>query len=375
MRYLYGILMTATREWEHKSFIKHRAAQDGILAWQEFIAEFEYDGSKELKFEQLEAQIQVPYSQSEPGGMLAYIDKFQATMAQLEVMDPDYSKPEKMKRMLLANIRNATGITHLIQNCKDDEDWSYAKTAAYLRKNCILIDRANTKKAPTRLMHFMDPNIPVMGLEDTAKIFTTMVEESGLEATYRVFNARTFRDRLGIPAAIWNKMEPAICEKVDEIRAKLKKQRPATPPRSNRSDIPAQYPTMKPQNSMANLVNSIGDIGSGEDSDTDDDILQTSAYMVKQRASIDALPDIDNNLEVRLQPHMDPPSDVIDVKAHFEYRDNPNFKDVIYAISDGGADSCILDMNAKVLSYIGRYANMVGYDPKDRKNPNCDSTH
>lgn len=55
-------------------------------------------------------------------------------------------------------------------------------------------------------------------------------------------------------------------------------------------------------------------------------------------------------------------SDVIDVKAHFEYRDNPNFKDAIYAISDG-ADSCILGMNAKVLSYTGRFANLVGYDP------------
>src|SRR5688572_26490751 len=107
-------------------------------------------------------------------------------------MDPDYSKLEKMKRMLLADIRNATGTTRLIQNCKDNEDWSYAKTAAYLRKNCILIDRANTKKAPTRLMHGLDPYIPTMSMEDTVKVFTTMVEEIGLEATYRVFNARTF---------------------------------------------------------------------------------------------------------------------------------------------------------------------------------------
>src|SRR5688572_29669633 len=130
-----------------------------------------------------------------------------------------------MKRMLLANTRNATGITHLIQNCKDNEDWSYAKTAAYLRKNCILIDRFNTKKAPTRLMHVQDSNISTMRMEDTAKVFTTMVEESGFEAAYRVFYARTFRDRLGIPAAIWNKMEPAIQEKVNKIRAKLKKKR------------------------------------------------------------------------------------------------------------------------------------------------------
>lgn len=43
------------------------------------------------------------------------------------------------------------------------------------------------------------------------------------------------------------------------------------------------------------------------------------------------------------------------------------FKDNIYAISDGGADSCILGINAKVISYTGRSANLVGYDPKNTK--------
>ena len=39
----------------------------------------------------------------------------------------------------------------------------------------------------------------------------------------------------------------------------------------------------------------------------------------------------------------------------------------IYAISDGGADSCILGRNAKVLSCTGRYANLVGYDPESTR--------
>ena len=62
------------------------------------------------------------------------------------------------------------------------------------------------------------------------------------------------------------------------------------------------------------------------DEDTDDDeMIHTSyGYMVKQR------------------PAIDPPSDIIDIKAHFEYGDTTAFKDTIYAIFDGGADSCIL---------------------------------
>ena len=91
--------------------------------------------------------------------------------------------------------------------------------------------------------------------------------------------------------------------------------------------MPNQYPTMKAKSTIANLVNSIADMDLGElyeDEDTDDDELQTSAYMVKTRVPVD------------------PPSDVLDVRAHFEYCDNSLFNKKIYAISDGGADSCIL---------------------------------
>ena len=59
MKYLYGILMTATREQQHKSIIRHQYMQDGIMTWHEFKADFDNDGSKELKQEQLEAQIQI----------------------------------------------------------------------------------------------------------------------------------------------------------------------------------------------------------------------------------------------------------------------------------------------------------------------------
>src|SRR5688500_19510001 len=34
-----------------------------------------------------------------------------------------------------------------------------------------------------------------------------------------------------------------------------------------------------------------------------------------------------------------------------------------YAITDGGADSCILGKFAKVISHTGRFATLVGYDP------------
>jgi hypothetical protein len=109
---------------------------------------------------------------------------------------------------------------------------------------------------------------------------------------------------------------------------------------------------MKPKATLANLVNSIADmaIQDSDDEETDDEILApTYSYMVKTRVSID------------------PPSDVIDVKAHFEYGESANIKDTNYAISDGGADSCILGKMAKVVDYTGRHANLIGYNPKNTK--------
>ena len=97
--------------------------------------------------------------------------------------------------------------------------------------------------------------------------------------------------------------------------------------------------------------------------DTDDDVLQCSAYLVKQRIPIDPWRDSEGESETRIQPKLDPPSDVIEVRAHFEYGNHPSLKNRVYAISDGGADSCILGRNAKTLSYTGRHANLVGYDP------------
>ena len=48
-QYLYGVLMTSTIQLQHKTIIKYQSSLDGILAWDEFKNEFEYDGSKELR--------------------------------------------------------------------------------------------------------------------------------------------------------------------------------------------------------------------------------------------------------------------------------------------------------------------------------------
>ena len=71
-------------------------------------------------------------------------------------------------------------------------------------------------------MHVDQEEAPEMTLDRAAHIFTTMAEEDGLEFTYKIFNTRSLRENLSIPTSIWNKLEPTIREKINEIRKKLK---------------------------------------------------------------------------------------------------------------------------------------------------------
>ena len=131
---------------QHKTIIKYQQSSDGILAQFEFKNEFEYDGSKELRLEHLESLAHTLFISSDTGGMASYIDKFQAYVAELETIAPNDYSDIKLKRMLLSHIKTASGIKHLIQKCRDDEDMTYAQTAAFLRKNVILIDHSNALK-------------------------------------------------------------------------------------------------------------------------------------------------------------------------------------------------------------------------------------
>ena len=45
--YLFGILLSATANFQHKIILKYEESQDGILAWYEFKQLFEHDGCVE----------------------------------------------------------------------------------------------------------------------------------------------------------------------------------------------------------------------------------------------------------------------------------------------------------------------------------------
>src|SRR5687768_5098195 len=298
-------------------------------------------------------------------------------MAQLETISPEEYPDMRKKRQLLYNIRQAQGISHMIQRCRDEVFWTFEMCASYLRKNAMYIDNVNSTVRPQRLMHVHgevpliiqqpsttihemeistqeDPKQTEKTVDEVAYLFHTMARQGGIGPTYKMFNNKPFRESLSIPDRIWNELEPLMKEKIVAIRAALRKKN-EDQARKPQQSIPNQYPTMitkdHTKETMLNLVSSMADCNFVDDDyKTDDEFIQvTSAMMV--RVSVDP-------------PAGDPDTD-IEVRAHFEYTNIPELKHKFYAISDSGADSCVLGKMAKIVSHTGRYASLIGYDPKN----------
>ena len=146
------------------------------------------------------------------------------------------------------------------------------------------------------------------------------------------------------------------------LRAKNKaKEKQGNNDKSNIPKLPDQYPTKKNHDSVVNLCSTLANLGyEGEDDSTDDEAISTYAYMVSAvKADPEGFTTSSNNGK---QP--------LEVKAHLEYEKQSWCHDKAYAIADGGADSCIIGKDAKVLSYTGHFASLIGYNPETTKTKN-----
>ena len=108
---------------------------------------------------------------------------------------------------------------------------------------------------------------------------------------------------------------------------------------------------MKTKEALINIVSSLSAMELNDsDEDTDDDFMNcTSSFMVR---STPVDPPEMHDFHISLDPpestcDSGDTEDVIQVQAHFEYSTSLMYKDRTYAISDGGADSCILEKMLK----------------------------
>ena len=240
---------------------------------------------------------------------------------------------------------------------------TFKDTANYLRSNCPVTATQKPEITNTMLqVSTLDDDKGTeffqcdeqLNLQDTVVLVQKMIEETSVKHVYNALSSPSLRNQLHIPDLIWKRLEPKLKAKLDEIRREIhKEQKSATfhpanrtssakPAPSTTSSIPDQYPAMRQTNHTSALLNGVANmLEDVDDSDVDDDILNV-AFMA-----------------MTLQD----PIDIV-VHAHFEYAEVYNDPVKVYGIADGGADSVVLGKHAHVIHETGRYATLVGYDPK-----------
>ena len=73
--YLYDMTVGCNEKDGERMFIlKYKASQDEIMAWNEFLRDYDSNGLEEVRMNKLESLINVKYHSRHPGGFLKYID-------------------------------------------------------------------------------------------------------------------------------------------------------------------------------------------------------------------------------------------------------------------------------------------------------------
>ena len=215
--WLYGMLKSSNREGgERKILLRHSDSQDGLLAWIDFKKDYGNNGSDEIRVEILEEKIATKYSRHYTGGFISYLDDFQATMSELEILLPSDYSDARRRRLLLQNVGNARGISHLVQYCKDFE-LSFDQSIRYLRENSMIIHHRN--QVSEKQVHKVEATSShQLNMEETRQLFHTMAEEAGYINAFHVLNSSSnLRESLSIPPKIWTALSESLKAEIANI--------------------------------------------------------------------------------------------------------------------------------------------------------------
>jgi hypothetical protein len=189
---------------------------------------------------------------------------------------------------------------------------------------------------------------------------------------YAVFKNDPSRLNLSIPTALWMKLDENIKKQIVRIRLEIRESKESKGKSTEKTTIGKQYPSLaKPEQDVRQTMAALSYIRECAVSDLFDDD--------------DSLGDMDINDDIFLENmrHIKMVSvhgefwnetDTIDIQANFRVAYKCVQGGKLYAISDGGADSCILGGSAHMINLAKCFARLVGYDPDTTqlaKGPNC----
>jgi hypothetical protein len=204
--YFFGMLMSSNKNGERKFLLKYSTSQDGIFTWIEFLRDYDNNGDSEIRAEQLESLIHVPYSAKSPGGFLKYIDTLQAYLTELDTLNPGEFTDAQKTKLLYRNLQNHPSMVHLLQTCRDRE-YDFHTACIYLRTCSVRIDALSNPKS---VLHTATEDTSI-SLPEARAIYTTMSGESSPAQAFQVLNqSPALCTSLHIPPAIWHKLSKEI---------------------------------------------------------------------------------------------------------------------------------------------------------------------
>ena len=69
------------------------------------MANYDHDGSLELRLEKLDHLANTPFNPRIQGGLTGYLDQYDAYMAELEVLEPTSYSDKQKHRIILRNLQ------------------------------------------------------------------------------------------------------------------------------------------------------------------------------------------------------------------------------------------------------------------------------
>ena len=345
--YLYGLLKSATKNRTNPFIMRHKNTRDGLSVWIAFQKTYVYGGSEKIRSNELEERLLEPYNSKTYKGIAQYIDEFQSWVEELDGLGTRSYKDDDKKRMLLRNLVRVPNIAHLLQTCEDSTICNFEDTCNYIRSNSMVMDKMiSTTPRPSMMLNTSLDNQEEPNHEDIIRKIQIMMQETSPIQVYQVLQSPTMRENLNIPTALWVLLEPKLKERIMELRAEIRKKKGTTKGEHQqkakvRNDaLPPQYANMTSMDLVANICSQMTQQDSDED--TDDGMLRNSYCATTV--------DVDKSY-----------------KAHLEYAKSHSTSSKTYAISDGGADACVVGSNAFIASYSGRHVHLTGYDPNTTK--------
>ncbi len=208
--------------------------------------------------EDLEDAINIRYAPGSPGGLFAYIERFEAAVSELQSQGNSEYSDTQLKRTLFRNLRVVSGIEHLIQTCKD-QFFSYADAILYIRKNSTYLD-SHTRRRTMLASHNPqeDPVNCSLNLVEARNIFNSIAQESTILVAYNTFDRKPFRDRLRIPDDIWKALQDETKDEINAIRRKIhteakNQKEPRSTIQAKTQELPKQYSQDNSRNTMLKL--------------------------------------------------------------------------------------------------------------------------